>query len=133
MKLTVKSHFYDGAPNGTREEITGHLVTSTYLVEDPILKIIINHDADLQCCGSTAETVSFHFSEDDPWQGWTETSVTITGETPEEIDRIKMNQFRQTEKGQIVVAFLPWNHYDNEKVIASWEQPVIDEADIPDK
>ena len=121
MKLTTQTFEYDGAPNGTRKEMHWHLVSSAYLFEDPILKIVINHDADLMCCGSDPSSISFSFSEDQEWQGWYETTVTITGETAEEIEKLKLNQFRQTAKGQMVVAFLPWTDPNDEAIIASWE------------
>jgi hypothetical protein len=46
--------------------------------------------------------------------------VIITGETPAEIERLKSNQFRQTEKEQIVVVFLPWTDPANDVVISTW-------------
>lgn len=123
MRISVQSHEYSGDPKDPRREMERHLVQSAYLVQDQFLKLVINFDdaADLQCTSSTPNSIGFIFEQDQEWQGSYETEVHIIGETPDEIELIKRNQFRQDSKGQLVVALLPWSDSDDGVELASWD------------
>jgi hypothetical protein len=122
MRITVKTRKFSGDHNDAPKDLEGHLVRSVYVVEEPHLKVVVNYDGELQCTSSTADTIGFIFSEDDAWQGWVETEVTIFGETPEEIERIKGNPFRQNGKGQLVEVILPWTDVNIDGVfLAEWD------------
>lgn len=125
MKITVQTSEYDGHEHSP---LPWHLVSSAYVVEDPILKIVINfdNDAELICTGSTEDNISFHFNKDQDWCGSFQTEVTITGETAEEIEKLKMNPFRQKEKGQLVVALLPWDDVNDGVMITSWDEERVE-------
>ncbi len=123
MKISVQSFFYSGDPSEPRQEQNWHLVSSAAFVKDPHATAIINFDdtADLTAMGGTDDEVGFYFTRDDEWQGWYETEVSFVGETPEEIEMLKGNQFRQTSKDQIVVVFLPWGDINDQQLVAHWE------------
>ncbi len=122
MRITVKTRKFSGDHNDAPKDLEWHLVRSVYVVEEPHLKVVVNYDGELQCTSSTADTIGFIFSEDDAWQGWVETEVTIFGETPEEIERIKGNPFRQNGKGQLVEVILPWTDVNIDGVfLAEWD------------
>lgn len=122
MRISVQSHEYSGDPKDQRTEMGWHLVQSAYLVQDQFLKLVINFDdaADLQCTSSTPDSIGFIFEQDQEWCGSYETEVTLIGETPDEIELIKGNQFRQKEKGQMVIAILPWLDPNEATELAAW-------------
>lgn len=122
MRIVLNTFEYDGSPDEERHELQWHLVSSVAIIKDPLVKIILNFEDGVELIGhsSTHNSIDFIFSKDQEWCGSYETEVTIFGDTPEEIELLKGNQFRQKDKGQIVVAILPWTDPRNDEVIVTW-------------
>ena len=128
MRISVQSHEYSGNPNDPRNELDWHLVQSAYIVQDQFLKLVINFEGELSCSCSDPNSIGFMFDQDQEWQGWFETEVHFIGETPAEVELLKGNQFRQIEKGQMVVVILPWLDPNEATELASWESVDEDET-----
>ncbi len=122
MRIVLNTFEYDGNPDEARHELNWHLVSSVTIIKDPLVKIILNYEDGATLSGhtSTKNSIGFILSKDQEWCGSYETEVTIFGDTPEEIELLKGNQFRQKDKGQTVVAILPWTEPANDVIISTW-------------
>lgn len=124
MKITVENKFYDGQDFLSSDRC---LVSSVYASDAGHLDVIINcidRDVELESTSYDSETHSrsFTFSIDFDWQEFI-TEVTITPETPEEIELMKGNRFDQFCKGQWVFKYLPWDIKEG-TLLADWSKDV---------